>query len=173
MTIHLQRYDTANPWLWIQSLKLTPRQARCIHSRANSPRKESMNKGTHRKAIRAVAQIAASIVICGAFTLLIHSGGSLLAQESGTRIEINASRFVFSPAEITIKEGSPVKLVMLSTDVSHGLRIRELGVELHARRGQHAEVTFTPHTVGDFIGRCSVFCGSGHSRMTLVVHVVQ
>lgn len=132
-----------------------------------------MNTETQRIGVRTMSQIAASIVICGAIALLTHPGRNLLAQESATRIEVNASRFAFSPAEITIKQGKPVELVMLSTDVPHGIRIRELGVDLHAGKGQRAETTFTPHTVGDFTGHCSVFCGSGHSRMTLLVHVVQ
>jgi cytochrome c oxidase subunit 2 len=88
------------------------------------------------------------------------------------RIEVTAKRFSFEPAEITVKKGQAVDLVLTSKDVPHGLRIRELKIELHANKGKTAEVTFTPQTVGTFAGHCSVFCGSGHGEMTLIIHVV-
>ena len=88
------------------------------------------------------------------------------------RVQVTASRFLFSPGDITLKQGEPVELVMTSADVAHGLRIRELGVELRANKGQTAVASFTPRTAGDFVGKCSVFCGSGHNRMRLTVHVV-
>ena len=31
---------------------------------------------------------------------------------------------------------------------------------------------FTPDKAGDFVGHCSVFCGSGHGGMMLTLHVV-
>ncbi len=96
------------------------------------------------------------------------------AQAQGTpqRIEITAQRFVFKPGEITVKAGQPVVLVLKSKDVSHGLRIRDLGVDVKVKAGQTAQVTFTPDKTGDFVGHCSVFCGSGHGSMIFTVHVV-
>ncbi|MGA2908436.1 MAG: cupredoxin domain-containing protein [Terracidiphilus sp.] len=88
------------------------------------------------------------------------------------RIEITAQRFVFKPGEITVKVGQPVVLVLKSLDVSHGLHIRDLGINMKVKAGETAEVTFTPSQIGDFAGRCSVYCGSGHGSMTFVLHVV-
>lgn len=88
------------------------------------------------------------------------------------RIEITARRFSFDPAEITIKVGEPVDLMLKSEDVSHGLRIRELNINIKASKGKPGEVKFTPQTPGTFIGHCSVFCGSGHGKMMLTIHVV-
>jgi cytochrome c oxidase subunit 2 len=31
---------------------------------------------------------------------------------------------------------------------------------------------FTADKTGDFVGHCSVFCGSGHGGMSLTLHVV-
>lgn len=133
-----------------------------------------MTAGRQRIQItRNTVQVFGSILFCGAIALSWLHIGSSLAQAPATRVEVTATRFAFSPTEITLKQGMPVALVMESTDVAHGLRIRELGVELRAPKGQSAETTFTPRQTGNFIGRCSVFCGSGHGRMTLVVHVVQ
>jgi cytochrome c oxidase subunit 2 len=93
-------------------------------------------------------------------------------QATPQRIEITAQRFVFKPGEITVKVGQPVVLVLKSLDVGHGLHIRDLGVNIKVKAGQTAEATFTPTKTGDFTGRCSVYCGSGHGSMTFLLHVV-
>lgn len=88
------------------------------------------------------------------------------------RIEVTAKRFSFSPAEITVKKGEPVDLVLKSNDVPHGLRFRELNVEVKVAKGGTADVHFTPNQVGTFVGHCFVFCGMGHGSMALKLHVV-
>ncbi|HEY2857382.1 MAG TPA: cupredoxin domain-containing protein [Terracidiphilus sp.] len=88
------------------------------------------------------------------------------------RIEVSAKRFDFNPATITVKKGEPVVLVLKSEDVSHGIRFRELGLEVKASKGGSAELHFTPQKTGDFVGQCSVFCGSGHGHMHMTLHVV-
>lgn len=94
------------------------------------------------------------------------------AQTTPQKIEIRAKRFGYTPGEITLKKGRPVVLVLKSEDVEHGLRIRDLGVNMQVKAGSTAEVQITPEKAGDFIGHCSVFCGSGHGSMTFKVHVV-
>jgi len=94
------------------------------------------------------------------------------AQTHPQRIEITAKKFAFAPGEITVKKGQPVELVLKSADVGHGLRIRDLNVDMKVKAGGETEVTFTPDKVGDFVGHCSVFCGQGHGKMTFIVHVV-
>ncbi len=87
-------------------------------------------------------------------------------------IQVTAKRFSFSPAEITVKKGEAVNLVLTSADVAHGLRVRELKIELRADKGKTAEATFTPQKTGTCTGHCSVFCGSGHGVMTFTIYVV-
>jgi cytochrome c oxidase subunit II len=111
------------------------------------------------------------IVAAGMMTAALPSP-TLQAQAAPQRIEISAKRSSFTPGEITVKKGQPVVLVLKSTDTGHGLRIRDLGVDLKAKAGQTAEVTITPDKVGDFVGHCSVFCGPGHGSMTFMLHVV-
>ena len=94
------------------------------------------------------------------------------AQESTRRIEITAKRFAFIPGEVTVRRGQSVVIVLKSVDTGHGLRIRDLGVDLKVRAGETAEVRITPDRVGDFEGHCSVFCGSGHGSMKFTLHVV-
>lgn len=94
------------------------------------------------------------------------------AQEAPKRIEITAKQFEFEPSEITVKKGQPVVLVIKSADVTHGLRFRELNLNVKIDKGATAELPFTPDKTGDFVGHCSVFCGPGHGGMTLTMHVV-
>ncbi len=94
------------------------------------------------------------------------------AQTTPQRIEITAKRFVFAPNEITVKKGQPVMLVLKSADVGHGMHFRDFNVDVKVKAGGTAEVTFTPDKIGDFVGHCSVFCGSGHGSMTILLHVV-
>jgi cytochrome c oxidase subunit II len=111
-------------------------------------------------------------VLIGALVLAGSSTGKLWAQNAPRRIEITARRFAYDPGEITLKKGQPVILVLKSADVAHGLRFRELNVNVKAPKGGTAEVQFTPEKTGDFIGHCSVFCGSGHGSMIVRLHVV-
>ena len=94
------------------------------------------------------------------------------AQEAPRRIEITAKQFTFEPAEITVKKGEPVVLVLKSADVAHGLRFRDLNLNVKIDKGATAELPFTPDKTGDFVGHCSVFCGSGHGGMAMTMHVV-
>jgi cytochrome c oxidase subunit 2 len=109
------------------------------------------------------------IAACTAFFI---PSAATKAQDAPHRIEVTAKRFSYEPAEITVKKGEPVTLVIKSTDVAHGLKIREFNANATVKNGETAELKFTPDKTGDFVGHCSVFCGSGHGSMTLTVHVV-
>jgi len=95
------------------------------------------------------------------------------AELAPRRIEVTAKRFQFTPAEITLKKGEPVVLVLNSMDTTHGLQVKELGLETKIHKGQPTELAFTPDKTGTFVGHCSVFCGSGHGSMTLTLHIVE
>lgn len=112
------------------------------------------------------------LVLCLASLATAMSPPLARAQLATQTIEIRAKRFNYTPGEITIKKGQPVVLVLKSEDVGHGLRVRDLGINLQVKKDGTAEVHFTPDKVGDFTGHCSVFCGSGHGSMTIKIHVV-
>ena len=97
--------------------------------------------------------------------------GAAVAEQSGSTIEIHAHRFAFSPAEITVRKGETVKLKLLSDDVPHSLLIKDLNINQTIVKGKPAVVTFTPQQAGDFHGQCGRFCGAGHGKMAIVVHV--
>jgi cytochrome c oxidase subunit II len=108
------------------------------------------------------------IVVCTAN--LGHASG---IQTTPNRIEITARRFVYAPAEITLKKGQLVVLVLKSADVAHGLRCHELNLDVKINKGVATEAHFTPEKVGTFLAHCAVFCGSGHGQMTLTIRVVE
>jgi cytochrome c oxidase subunit II len=112
--------------------------------------------------------MAAALLVFGVF---IETAGVVVAQEAGRTVEIHAKRFAFSPAEITLKKGETVKLVVTSDDVTHSLVIPDLHVDALAKKDQPGEATVTPDKVGDFAGKCGHFCGSGHGTMKFIVHV--
>jgi cytochrome c oxidase subunit 2 len=95
-----------------------------------------------------------------------------VAQEPTRTIEIHAKQFAFVPAEITIKKGETVKLVLWSDDVPHSLAVEGLPIHSEMIKDKATDVVVTPTETGDFKGRCSKFCGSGHKDMHFVVHVV-
>jgi cytochrome c oxidase subunit 2 len=112
------------------------------------------------------------VLVASASGLLLSSH-KLRAQPEPRKIEVTLKRFSFDPGEITLKKGEPVILTLKSADVSHGLRFRELNIDVKTDKGAALEVPFTPTEAGDFVGRCSVFCGAGHGGMTLTLHVVE
>jgi cytochrome c oxidase subunit 2 len=132
-----------------------------LHAIVANPKGESMQ----RKYMQLVL-LTAALATAGLSTPMARAEGT------PQRIEIAAKRFNFEPGEITLKKGQPVVLVLKSADVAHGIRIRDLNVEVKVGKGGTAEVQFTPDKTGDFIGHCSVFCGSGHGSMIFKVHVV-
>lgn len=108
----------------------------------------------------------------GVMLLSVLLMASSVKSEAPRRVEVMAKRYAFEPAEITVKRGDSVELRLTSLDVAHGLRIRELKIDLKVDKGKTAVTTFTPQTLGTFVGHCSVFCGSGHGQMTFTIHVV-
>jgi cytochrome c oxidase subunit 2 len=118
---------------------------------------------------RSVLLALLAIVVIAA----VSSNRMVRAQGEPRRVDVTAKRFTYDPDEITLKKGQPVVLVITSADVTHGLRFKELNLNTKIDKGKPAELSFTPDKVGDFVGHCSVFCGSGHGGMTLTLHVVE
>jgi cytochrome c oxidase subunit 2 len=112
------------------------------------------------------------VIGCLAMCSLALSGFSTAA-DTPQRIAVSVKRFAYTPSEITVKKGEPVVLVLTTEDVAHGLKFAELNLSAKFEKGKPSELAFTPDKVGDFVGHCSVFCGSGHGSMTLTLHVTE
>ena len=80
-------------------------------------------------------------------------------------IRLEAFQFGFSPDPVVVKKGDVVKLEITSRDVPHGVYIKEYNINVPVKKGESVKVKFLADKEGEFDIRCSVFCGSGHSRM--------
>src|SRR5258705_13764074 len=59
-------------------------------------------------------------------------------------IKVTAKRFEFDPPTITVQKGKPVKLVITSADVDHGIKLEEFGINQKVPAKQTINVSFTP-----------------------------
>jgi cytochrome c oxidase subunit 2 len=114
-------------------------------------------------------KFAALELVMGLATLPIPA--VTLADQSPQVIKIAASKFQFTPNQITLVKGQPVTLELTSTDVTHGFMIRALKLDEEIKPGKVTEVTVTPATAGTFKAICDYYCGLGHGgmRMTVVI----
>jgi cytochrome c oxidase subunit II len=71
-----------------------------------------------------------------------------------------------------LKKGVPVRLKLVSDDVLHSIVISGLHINETMQAGGTSEIMVTPTDTGDFKGVCGKFCGTGHGKMVLTVHVV-
>jgi cytochrome c oxidase subunit II len=127
-----------------------------------------------RKVVKMKSGIILKTIFLGSLAMgsLTLSGFSP-APDSPRRIDVSVKKFAYTPAEITLKKGEPVVLVLTTEDVAHGLKFKELNLSSKFEKGKPSELAFTPDKTGDFVGHCSVFCGSGHGSMTLTLHVTE
>jgi cytochrome c oxidase subunit 2 len=88
-------------------------------------------------------------------------------------IEIHSKKFAYEPAEITLTEGVTYRLHLTSDDVPHTLRIKALGLNAPMKAGEFDDVLFTPSQAGDFKADCGLYCGVGHTKMFMTVHVAE
>jgi cytochrome c oxidase subunit II len=120
--------------------------------------------------IRAISRAVISAMLAASCLALSPTAP---AADTPRRIEVTAKRFSYTPAEITLKKGEPVVLVLRSQDVPHGLKFSELNLKAEIGKGVDSQLSFTPTQVGDFVGHCSHFCGAGHGSMVLTLHVTE
>jgi cytochrome c oxidase subunit II len=110
------------------------------------------------------------------FALFLVSIAMMAFSEGGPKarvIDIVAKRFTYVPDEITLKKGEPVILRVRASDVTHGLSIEQFNVKGDASKNKNTSYSFTPDRTGDFEGKCSHFCGSGHGSMKMTIHVTE
>lgn len=80
-------------------------------------------------------------------------------------LHIEASRFEYSPAVLTVNPGDRVTIELAATDVVHGFSIDGYNLTMTADPGQLARLTFVADRQGTFRFRCTVTCGNMHPFM--------
>ncbi|HTK04286.1 MAG TPA: cupredoxin domain-containing protein [Candidatus Eisenbacteria bacterium] len=98
------------------------------------------------------------------------SGVGVSVNAAGTvgavhEVRITATQFSFEPAEVRVKQGERVKLIVESKDTTHGLAIPAFNVNMTLEANKVMTAEFTADQKGTFPFFCSVFCGSGHGGM--------
>lgn len=80
-------------------------------------------------------------------------------------INLEAFQYGFSPDPLIVKKGDIVKLLVTSRDVTHGIYIKEYGVNVTIKKGEQKKIEFLADKIGAFDIVCSIYCGPGHSEM--------
>ena len=80
-------------------------------------------------------------------------------------VEVTARKYEFDPAEVRVRQGERVTLILESEDVTHGFGLGELDIDVDLPKGQPVEVTFYAAVKGSTSFRCTHLCGWGHFGM--------
>ena len=87
-------------------------------------------------------------------------------------VKVSAKRFVFTPAELTLKKGQTVEIDITVDDVPMGFSVPDMNSRTDLTPGTVAKLRLTPQKTGSFPFLCDVFCGSGHEDMNGIITVV-
>jgi cytochrome c oxidase subunit 2 len=104
---------------------------------------------------------AAAVVVASSAVTGVASG------QPARTIEVSAGEYKFQPELIEAREGERILLKARVTDGrKHGLAIKEFGVKAALpKTGEVVAIEFVAGKPGTYVIACSVYCGSGHSRM--------
>ena len=82
-------------------------------------------------------------------------------------VRMSAERFLFTPSEISVEEGTVLEIHLTSDDTDHGFRIigSSIDVSIPKRNRGEAVAVFAATTPGDYTFECSHMCGAGHGFM--------
>lgn len=110
---------------------------------------------------------AGALAIVAAMSAVAAVADGQPAAAAPRAIEVTAGEFKFEPAVINVTEGEHVVLKARVTDgKKHGFAIKEMGIKTALpKTGEEVAIEFTAGQPGTYTIACSVYCGSGHSRM--------
>jgi cytochrome c oxidase subunit 2 len=101
------------------------------------------------------------------------AGGGQDAKEAAVmEFTVIAEKYKFTPERIEVNQGDRVRITVKSVDSSHGWEVKDLDLDLLAKKGGEPETQeFVADRAGTFTITCSEYCGRGHKTMkgTLVV----
>jgi cytochrome c oxidase subunit 2 len=120
------------------------------------------------KQLLLTSAILGGLAMCGTIGLKTETAQ---AAESPQIIRITASKFQFSPNQITLHKSEPVTLQLTSSDRTHGFLLRAFKIDTDIEPGKTKEITITPQTVGTFKAICDHYCGTGHGNMKMTIVV--
>lgn len=107
------------------------------------------------------------LVLVGVNTAATLGKSDAHAQSADTErvIKVVARRFSYSPNEIVLKRGEPVRLEFTSLDFVHGFKIPDLGIRADLPPDKTTSVRLQPPKNGRYAFLCDNFCGAEHEEM--------
>lgn len=118
---------------------------------------------------KVLMMVLVACAAAGAAATVVHGSG----EPKQKVIKLTATKFEFSPSEITVKKGEPVVIEVTSRDVKHGFTLPDFGVRTDIQPGSVNRISFTPDKAGRFTFACDVFCGAGHEEMSGLLIVTE
>jgi cytochrome c oxidase subunit 2 len=105
--------------------------------------------------------------LAGAALAAVTAAAAAAQTASPRAIDVVAASFKFEPELIQVTEGETVVLRARSADgKGHGIAIKELKIKAALpKTGEVVPIEITAGRPGTYTIACSVYCGSGHSRM--------
>jgi cytochrome c oxidase subunit 2 len=73
---------------------------------------------------------------------------------------------------LTVPVNKPVKLILSSSDVIHSFFVPAFRLKKDAVPGMYSTIAFEPNVMGDAQVFCAEYCGTSHSGMLAMIHVV-
>ena len=122
--------------------------------------------------VTALALVGVSLV--GPVPTALHADTPAQDAPAARRVvRMSAERFLFTPSEITVEEGTVLEIRLTSDDTDHGFRIigSTIDVSIPKRNRGEAVAVFTATKPGDYTFECSHMCGAGHGFMRGRIHV--
>lgn len=122
------------------------------------------------RAVIAAITLVASAMVSGC-------GGASAAPQAPSApervVHVEAQTFEFIPDTVTLTQGEPVILELVTRDRAHGFDAPDLGVRADIVPGKVTRVRVVPPRAGTFTFHCDVFCGDGHEAMGGRIVVVE
>ena len=119
-----------------------------------------------------VGGFTALLLVGGAFVgslpMALHADTPAQDPPAARRVvRMSAERFLFTPSEITVEEGTVLEIRLTSVDTDHGFRIIGSSIDLSIPKRNRGEAVavFAATKPGDYTFECSHMCGAGHGFM--------
>ncbi len=112
-----------------------------------------------------ILSLVIGLFIISSCTQKSQNNSKIPFQGNVKEFKITAKQFAFEPEIIEVNKGDKIRLIVTSIDVPHGISIPEYGINERLNPGEPVAIEFIADKEGTFTAFCSVFCGSGHSKM--------
>jgi plastocyanin domain-containing protein len=99
------------------------------------------------------------VSVIGALVITFSASATLAKGTAGQVIEISVTREGFVPAQIKVKAGQPVKLIVTrktERTCATEIVIKDFGIKQPLPLNQAVDVTFTPTKAGSFRYACAM-----------------